>query len=277
MYFLRLDQRLPWPSSTVTSARAAAYEGFLAGVSGFATRGAGIMVDRTSCPSILHDAASRGFTTACNIGPLDALDEEGGVEGIAGHAAACEATFWKATVRLDPEADTLIACRQAQRLGELSSQLRRTQRRRLICDLVVVPAQGQLAYGVRHYFLDLLPDLIARGMTLLLAAGVDPDLWVIEPLERRDDYLRVTSAAREVRRDAGCLVRIANHRDTAVREQGAVALSVPGVDGIAFGGAQVWQSVAAGVAGRSAHDEVVADVGAQVRAWFAPLEERRTA
>ena len=276
MYFLRLDQRLPWPSSTVLSARAAAYEGFLAGVSGFATRGAGIMVDRTSCPAILHDAASRGFTTACNIGPLDALEEDGGLEAISEHAAACEATFWKATVRLDPEADALIARRQAQRLGELMSQLRRT-RRRLICDLVVVPAQGQLAYGIHHYFLDLLPDLIARGMTLLAAAGVDPDLWVIEPLERRDDYLRVTSAVREVRRDAACLVRIANHRDTAVREQGAVALSVPGVEGIAFGGAELWQSIAAWVAGRSSHREVVSDVGSQVRAWFAPLEQRRTA
>src|SRR5258707_6899189 len=51
------------------------------------------------------------------------------------------------------------------------------------------------------------PRLMVQAMEQLQAAGVEPDLWKIEGLDRREDFERIVAAAnRDGRAGVGCII-----------------------------------------------------------------------
>jgi myo-inositol catabolism protein IolC len=62
----------------------------------------------------------------------------------------------------------------------------------------------------------------------LQAAGVDPDVWKVEGLERREDCERIVAAARAGGRDrVGCIILGRGEDDAKVREWLATAAGHP--------------------------------------------------
>jgi hypothetical protein len=65
---------------------------------------------------------------------------------------------------------------------------------------LLVPAEraqlDRLRGDKKAYDLDLRPGLMVRTIEQLQGAGVEPDVWKIEGLDRREDYRAIVSIAR---------------------------------------------------------------------------------
>ena len=99
----------------------AIYDGFQAALGDGVREGnAGILVDEQFGADILHDAAKRGFVTACPAekSGQDEFDFEYG-DDFARHIDAFGPTFCKVLVRYNPEGDKAMNGRQAERLKRL--------------------------------------------------------------------------------------------------------------------------------------------------------------
>jgi myo-inositol catabolism protein IolC len=73
-------------------------------------------------------------------------------------------------------------------------------------------------------------------------AHVEPDVWKVEGLDRREDCERIVAAARyEGRHKVGCIVPGPGEDDKKVRKWLKIAATVPGFIGFAIGRADFWK------------------------------------
>ena len=187
-------------TAQIAAAKQVIYDGLKAAVAaGVAKERAGILVDEQFGAAILRDAATNGYVTAAPAekSGQDEFDFEYG-EGFAQHIEAFDPTFCKVLVRYNPEADQALNERQAGRLQRLSDYLHRTDRKYMFELLVpATPAQLHQVGGDRkRYDLERRPALMIQAIRELQEAGVEPDIWKIEGLDRREDCARVAEAAR---------------------------------------------------------------------------------
>ena len=90
-------------------------------------------------------------------------------------------------------------------------------------------------------------------------AGVEPDLWKIEGLDRREDCEAVVAAARRGGRDkVGCIVLGRGEDDQKVREWLGTAAAVPGFIGFAVGRTVFWDPLVDWRAGKATREQAVA-------------------
>jgi 5-dehydro-2-deoxygluconokinase len=275
MYFLPLDRQAPWPTGAIAAAKQAIYDGFVKAMTaaGLPPDTGGIIVDEQFGATILRDAAGRGFATACAIRTIDDQGFDAGNDDTAEHLDTCDASYWRVVMRYNPAGDRASNVRQASWVRRLCAALRRHAGPGLMCDLVLPPTQQQIALGIRAYERDVLPGLTRRAIAQLLDAGVEPDVWVVEGFEQRDDYARLTDVvATQSRRRVGCLVRAAGHGNETTRERMTVGLSVPGVIGVVLGRAPFWAPAASWVCGGTSRTAAVATVASEFHAWIDQLE-----
>jgi len=96
-------------------------------------------------------------------------------------------------------------------------------------------------------------------------AGVEPDIWKIEGLDRRADCERIVAAARRGGRDSvGCIVLGRGEDEAKVREWLTTAAGVPGFIGFAVGRTDFWEPL---VGWRTAVSLVVGSVTYPAAAW----------
>src|SRR5271165_2123865 len=173
----------------IAKAKQVIYEGFKAGVAaGVPKEKAGILVDEEFGAAILRDASASGFATACPAekSGQDEFDFQYG-EDFAAHIEAFNPTFCKVLVRYNPEGDSALNQRQAERLHRLSDYLHNKGQSRFMFELLVPAEQEQLdsLKGDRKaYDLELRPRLMVEAIEHLQDQGVEPDLWKIEGLDR---------------------------------------------------------------------------------------------
>ena len=73
-------------------------------------------------------------------------------------------------------------------------------------------------------------------------AHVEPDVWKIEGLDRREDCERIVTAARYGERDkVGCIILGRGEDEPKVREWLTTAAGVPGFIGFAVGRTDFWE------------------------------------
>ena len=77
-------------------------------------------------------------------------------------------------------------------------------------ELLVPPEKAQLDRvkgDKKAYDIELRPQLMAVAIEQLQDAGVEPDVWKIEGLDRREDCEKIVAAARRGGRDkVGCII-----------------------------------------------------------------------
>src|SRR5262249_50753310 len=166
----------------------------------------------------------------------DEFDFEYG-ELFAKHIEAFHPTFCKVLVRYNPDGDKALNRRQADRLHRLSNYLHDYSQSRFMFELLVPPEPAQLEQlrgDKGAYDRELRPGLMVRAIHELQDAGVEPDVWKIEGLDRREDCVKVVAAARRNGRGrVGCIVLGRGEDDRKVREWLATAAPVPGFIGFA--------------------------------------------
>ena len=265
------------------------YDGFRAALAdGVPARKAGILVDEQFGAAILRDAAARGYTTALTVekSGQDEFDFEYG-EDFARHIEAFRPAFCKVLVRYNPEGDAASNGRQIARLKRLSDYLHGHSSsepdgggRMFMFELLVPPPLRRNWTGSRAtrsaFDLELRPGLMELSIREFQRAGVEPDVWKIEGLERREDCGRVAEAARRGGRDrVGCIVLGRGEDDRKVRDWLATAAAVPGYIGFAVGRTTFWDALTDWRAGRSSREETVAAIARRYREWVDIFEKAR--
>ncbi len=271
----------PDQTAQIAAAKRVIYDGFLDAVARDVPKDrAGILVDEQFGADILRDAAADGFVFACPAekSGQDEFDFEYGAD-FAAHIEKFHPTFCKVLVRYNPEGEAEMNRRQAGRLRELSDYLRGAGRSRFMFELLVPaePAQLASAGGQSGYDLDLRPGLMVCAIRELQDAGIEPDVWKIEGLDRREDCAAVVAAARrDGREKVGCIILGRGENDAKVREWLSTAASVPGFIGFAVGRTDFWDPLVNFRSGAITRDEAVARISARYRE-FAELFESASA
>jgi len=224
----------------IALAKHMAYDGFEAAVAaGVPKDKAGILVDEQSGAEILSSASAQGYVTAC---PAEKSGQEEFAftygDDFAEHIETFKPTFCKVQVRYNPEGDQALNGRQSARLKQLSDYLHRESGSLFLFDLLVPPASAQikkLKGDKKAYEAEIRPRLMLEAIRQLQDAQVEPDVWRVEGLDRREDFENVVSAARYSGRDkVGCI--LGGGKDQGkVRERLTTAAGVPGFIGFAVG------------------------------------------
>lgn len=237
----------PEQTAQIGVAKQVIYDGFKSALAaGVDQHKAAILVDEQFGAAILRDALAQGYNTACPAekSGQEEFDFEYG-EDFEAHIEAMRPTFCKVLVRYNPEGDQALNLRQSARLRRLSDYLQSANRSRFMFELLVPPEQAQLDKvkgDKKAYDLEIRPQLMIETIHELQDAQVEPDIWKIEGLDRREDCERMVATARRSGRDkVGCIILGRGEDDQKVREWLTVAASVPGFIGFAVGRTDFWQ------------------------------------
>jgi 5-dehydro-2-deoxygluconokinase len=249
------------------------YDGFKAALAGGVPKDkAAILVDEQFGGDILRDAAKQGYCTACPAekSGQDEFDFEYG-DDFARHIEAFQPSFCKVLVRYNPEDDAAMNDRQAKRLKQLSDYLRKSGKSRFMFELLVpaTPAQLEKAGGnKKEYDLKLRPELMVRAIRSLQDAGVEPDVWKIEGIDRPEDCVKVVAASQRGGRDhVGNIILGRGEDDTKVRQWLKTAAAVSGFIGFAVGRTSFWEPLTEWKNGRLDREAAVAEIARRYRGW----------
>ena len=258
----------------VVDSKQVIYDGFRQALgSGVPTSHAGILVDEEFGAGILRDATSNGYVTALSTekSGSDEFEFEYG-DSFAEHIEAFGPTFAKVLVRYNPEDDAALNRRQTTRLKQLSDYCQGADQR-FMFELLVPPTKAQtdlVQANKNAYDLQIRPALMMRAICDLQDAGIEPDIWKIEGLERREDCEQVVDTARrDGRHDVCCIVLGRGADEKKVVAWLETAASVPGFIGFAVGRTTFWDAVADYEAKRATRQEAASRIAARFREWAA--------
>ena len=266
-------------TAEITRAKQVIYDGFkCALINGVAKEKAGILVDEQFGAAILRDAASNNVTTACPAekSGQDEFDFEYG-EDFARHIEAFDPTFCKVLVRYNPRSDPVLNMRQAVRLKRLSEFLAAKNRSRFMFELLVPAEKTQLEKlngDKTAYDRKLRPGLMVEAIHELQGAGVEPDLWKVEDLDRREDCESVVAAARAGGRDhVGCIILGRGENERKVRQWLGIAAEVPGFIGFAVGRTVFWDPLVAWRSNKATREQTVAEIATRYHEFVDQFEQ----
>ena len=145
---------------------------------------------------------------------------------------------------------------------------------------LLVPAEktqlDRLNGDKKTYDLDLRPRLMVQAIRQLQEAGVEPDLWKIEGLDRREDCKNIVAAARGGGRETvGCIVLGRGADDKKVREWLTTAAGVPGFIGFAVGRTDFWEPLVDFRAKKITRDAAVAEIANRYKEFVYIFERAR--
>jgi len=269
-------------TAQIAEAKRVIYDGFKAAVTaGVPKQNAAILVDEQFGAGILREAKADGFIIACPVekSGQDEFDFEYG-EDFHSHIEAFQPTFCKVLVRYNPEGNQALNRRQTNRLKQLSYYLHSANRSLFMFELLVPPEKAQLEKvkgDKKAYDLEIRPKLMVQTIEELQDAHIEPDVWKIEGLDRREDCERIVAAARYGGRDkVGCIVLGRGEDENKVREWLTTAATVPGFIGFAVGRTDFWEPLVGWRAKKNTREAAVDQVARRYREFVDIFEKART-
>jgi myo-inositol catabolism protein IolC len=216
------------------------FEGFQQAVAEGAPRdAAGILVDEEYGTEVARKANAEGYMFAMPVekSGQDEFDFEFGTD-YGAHIEDFDPTFSKVLVRYNPDGDRELNARQIVKLKELGDWLHDRDRTFLFELLVPAePAQLEAVGGDEdRYDTEVRPGLMLQTIRDLHEGGVEPDIWKIEGLDKREDCEAVSELVRADGRDGvACVVLGRGADDRAVEHWLRQGAGVPGYRGFAIG------------------------------------------
>ena len=216
------------------------FEGFQQAIAEGAPRdAAGVLTDEEYGTDVARKAKAEGLRFAMPVekSGQDEFDFEYGEE-YGKHIEDFDPTFSKVLVRYNPEDDREMNARQLVKLKELGDWLH--ERGRLYLFELLVPAtEEQLASvdgDADRYDREVRPRLMLDAIRDLHGGEVEPDIWKIEGLDKREDCDAVSELVRSDGRDGvACIVLGRGADDAAVDHWLRQGSGVPGYRGFAIG------------------------------------------
>ena len=268
-------------TAEIAAAKQVIYDGFKAAIAaGVPKDRAGILVDEQFGSAILRDARANGYAAACPAekSGQEEFDFEYGAD-FAKHIEAVQPTFCKVLVRYNPEGDAALNQRQTARLKQLSDYLHSKSQSRFMFELLVPAEKAQLDRlkgDKKAYDLELRPKLMVQTIQQLQDAGVEPDVWKIEGLDRREDCEKIVAAARRGGRDkVGCIILGRGEDAKKVREWLSTAAGVKGFIGFAVGRTDFWEPLVDYRAKKITREAAVAEIARRYEEFVGIFEKAR--
>ena len=263
----------PEQIASVAASKQLVYDGFKQALAMGAPReAAAILTDEQFGAAVLKSAKADGFTFCIPA-------EKSGQEEFAfeygdrwrDHIDAFAPSFVKALVRYNPEGDEAMNRRQAVRLNELSGYCHQTGRH-FMFELLVPMTHDQsdrLEGDQRLYDHDLRPSLMIGAIKELQQAGVEPDVWKVEGLDRTGDCAALVQAARREGRDeVGCIILGRGANEAGITAWLLAAAPVTGFIGFAVGRTSFWDSIAGLRDGKFSREAAVAQIAGHYLKWI---------
>jgi myo-inositol catabolism protein IolC len=267
----------PEQIAVVAASKQVIYEGYkLALAHGARKDRTGILVDEEFGAAILRDSVASGYIT---VMPTEKsgqheFDFDFG-EDFAKHIELFNPTFTKVLVRYNPADDRALNERQLARLKRLCDYCH-AHDRLFMFELLVPPEKGQLDQvggDKARYDLELRPGLMVQSLEAIQDYGVDPDVWKIEGLDRREDCVRVVAAARREGRDqVGCIVLGRGENTRKVEEWLRTAATVPGFIGFAVGRSTFLEPIVNLRANKITAAAAAGEIGRRFQEWIEVFE-----
>jgi myo-inositol catabolism protein IolC len=266
-------------TAEIAAAKRVIYEAFTTAIdAGVPSEKAGILVDEQFGAAILRDASAEGYATCCPAekSGQDEFDFEYG-EDFQKHIEVFHPTFCKVLVRYNAEGDQELNQRQAARLRRLSEYLHSNKSRSRFMFELLVPAEKsqleRLQGDKKAYDLQLRPQLMVQAIEQLQEAGVEPDVWKIEGLDKKDDCEKIVAAARRGgRNEVGCIILGRGEDDKKVQEWLTTASTVPGFIGFAVGRTSFWNPLIDWRSKKITRDAAVAEISRRYRQFVEIFE-----
>ncbi|VVB99927.1 Uncharacterised protein [uncultured archaeon] len=224
------------------------YEGFLESVKmGVPKQTAAILVDEEFGANILKDAKAKGFMTAMPTEKSGQGEFDFEHADFKGHIKKIDPTFVKVLVRCNPEADRAMNERQLERLKK-ASDFSHSVGKKFIFELLVPATEQQLrqcSNDKGRYDLELRPKLMVKAMAEIQSAGIEPDVWKLEGVQRIEDSKALVKQAQQGGRKSG-IITLGRGEDTEkVKEWLKVGAKVKGIIGFAVGRTIFWEPMKA--------------------------------
>jgi myo-inositol catabolism protein IolC len=253
LYVLAFDHRASFqrdlfgiegsPDAAAQAQIAAAKQTIFAGYQLALDRGAppasaGVLVDEEFGAEVARSATAAGHMLAMPVelsGQAEFMFEYPDWDR---HIDAFEPDYVKALVRYNPGGDPELNARQAARLRELSTWLAQRPRYRFLFELLVVPTPQQVeeSGSVEAFDHGRRPALVVETLAELQQAGVEPDVWKIEGLYRREACEEIATQARAGgRAHVYCIVLGRGADERQVEEWLRVGAGAHGFCGFAVG------------------------------------------
>jgi myo-inositol catabolism protein IolC len=266
----------------VAASKQVIYEGFRQALNdGVPPNNAGILVDEEFGAAILRDASTHGCITALSVekSGSDEFEFEYG-DAYATHIEAFHPTFAKVLVRYNVDDDAALNHRQAARLKLLSDYCRGAGQR-FMFELLVPASKAQLAEvqgNARTYDLQMRPAAMLSAIRALQDAGIEPDIWKIEGLVRREDCERlVETVRRDGRKAVSCIVLGRGADESNVEAWLKTAATVTGFIGFAVGRTTFWDAIADYEAQKATRQQAVTRIATRFGEWVTIFTQARVA
>jgi 5-dehydro-2-deoxygluconokinase len=225
--------------SPVSFAKGIVYRGLLRAIElGVPKEMVGILVDSQFGSHILADAKGRGIPTSVCVEKTGQkiFDFEYG-PGWAHHVRHVGPDIIKVLVRFNPHDDVAAKFEQMTRLMVLSDYIHAGNDHVFMFELLVPAVTEEQKAAGAAYDSEIRPGLMIEAIRELQDFGIEPDIWKIEGLDKRQDAEAVAAQVRnsEARAKAACIL-LGRGSDTAsVHRWLQVAAPVPGFIGFAVG------------------------------------------
>jgi len=260
-------------SAKISDAKTVIYEGFTRAIAeGASQEWGGILVDEQFGADIVRKAKANGFNFAMPVekSGQDEFDFQYG-DDFGKHIEEFDPTFNKVLVRYNPEIDLEVNARQAERLKRLGNWLH-GQDRKFLFELLVPASDSQMASvdgDPDRYDKEIRPQLMRESIAELHDAGVEPDIWKIEGIDKREDCEMIARAVRSGGRDGVVCVVLGRGADAAAVDhwlkQGS---GVPGYIGFAIGRTIWWDPLKGYVDGTTPREEATKRIAANYRRFI---------
>ncbi|HEX5615561.1 MAG TPA: DUF2090 domain-containing protein [Acidimicrobiia bacterium] len=257
-------------TARIADAKSVIFDGFAAAIAaGAPADEAGILVDEQFGADIARKGAANGWIVAMPVekSGLDYFDFEYG-DDFGAHIEEFAPTFSKILVRWNPEGDAAMNQRSLTGLRRLSDWLRERDRK-FLCELLVPAEPAQLAAvggDEERYDVEVRPGLMVGAIEAFQAAGIEPDIWKIEGVDRRDDCERIAAAARRDGRDGvACVVLGRGANAEKVDHWLRTGAGVDGYIGFAIGRTIWWDQLKGYLDGTLSRDDAAAQIAANYR------------
>ena len=232
-----------------------------------------MLVDEQFGADIARDAKTAGFRLAMPVekSGQDEFDFQYG-EDFGAHIEAFDPTFSKVLVRYNTEGDRAMNERQAGRLKRLGDWLHEHGRLFLFELLVPADPRADRGRGRRRASAgtrEERPKLMKAAIEELQDAGVEPDIWKIEGIDRREDCEVISATTRRDGRDGvACVVLGRGADDAAVDHWLRMGSGVPGYIGFAIGRSIWWDPLKGFVDGNLGREEAAKQIAANYRRFI---------
>jgi myo-inositol catabolism protein IolC len=263
----------PEEAERISDAKHVIFEGFLRALDEGADRAScGLLVDEQFGAAIARQAKADGLIFAMPVekSGQDEFDFEYGEE-YGKHIEEFDPSFTKVLVRYNPAGDGAMNERQTARLRELSDWLH-DRGRKFLFELLVPATNEQLESvggDADRYDRELRPGLMRETIGQLQRTGVEPDIWKIEGIDRREDCQTIAAQARAGGRDKVACVVLGRGADQAAVDAWLKAGSgVPGYIGFAIGRTIWWDPLKEFVDETAKREAAAARISANYRRFI---------